>query len=77
MQASPANAPFIRFVNLNFFSFQYPSITHMNAEAEALICVFKTAIAAYSLHCAALPPLKLNHPAQTKVAPITFLLLYC
>lgn len=75
IQANPANAPFIRFVNLNFFSFQYPNITHINAEDEALICVFNTAIAAYSLHYAALPPLKLNHPAQTKVAPITFLII--
>lgn len=43
----------------------------MNADEAALICVLSTAIAACSLHYAALPPLKLNQPAQTSVAPIT------
>lgn len=47
----------------------------MNAEEDAEICVFKTAIAAYSLHYAALPPLKLNHPAHTSVAPITYFII--
>ena len=50
MHANPAKAPLIRFVNLNFFSLWYPNITHINADDEALICVFNTAIAAYSLH---------------------------
>ena len=50
MQANPAKAPLIRLVNLYLRSFQYPSITHINADDDALICVFNTAIAAYSLH---------------------------